>query len=61
VSETETLLEIDMSEIELLKKIIEELEEEIEDYEFGSYSYDVVNGELEYSYARLSRLEKKEI
>ena len=50
-----------MSEIELLKKEIEELEEEMEDYEFGSYSYDVVSGELEYSYARLSRLEKKEI
>ena len=46
MSETETLLEIDMSEIELLKKEIEELEEEIEDYEFGSYSYDVVSGEL---------------
>jgi len=50
-----------MSEIELLKKEIEELEEEIEGYDFGSYSYDVVNGELEYSYARLARLEKKEI
>ena len=61
MSETITLLEIDMSEIELLKKEIEELEEEIEDYEFGSYSYDVVSGELQYSYARLSRLEKKEI
>ena len=50
-----------MSEIEKLKAKIEELEEEIEDYEFGSYSYDVVSGELQYSYARLSRLEKKEI
>ena len=48
-----------MSEIEELRKNIDELEEEIEGYDFGSYSYDVVNGELEYSYARLARLEKK--
>ena len=47
-----------MSEIELLKKEIEELEEEIEDYEFGSYSYDVVSGELECKYVELSRLKK---
>ena len=49
-----------MSEIEKLRKNIDELEEEIEGYDFGSYSYDVVNGELEYSYARLDRLEKEE-
>ena len=49
-----------MSEIEKLRKSIDELEEEIEGYDFGSYSYDVVNGELEYSYARLDRLEKEE-
>ena len=49
-----------MSEIEKLRKSIDELEEEIEGYDFGSYSYDVVNGELEYSYARLDRLEKLE-
>ena len=47
-----------MSEIEELRVKIDELEEEIEDYEFGSYPYDVVNGELEISYARLERLEK---
>ena len=49
-----------MSEIEELRKNIDELEEEIEGYDFGSYSYDVVNGELEYSYARLDKLEKEE-
>ena len=49
-----------MSEIEKLRKSIDELEEEIEGYDFGSYSYDVVNGELEISYARLDRLEKEE-
>ena len=38
----------------------DELEEEIDGLDFGSYSYDVVNGELEYSYARLARLEKEE-
>ena len=47
-----------LSRIEILESEIEELEEEIEDYEFGSYPYDVVNGELEISYARLERLEK---
>ena len=49
-----------MSEIEELRVKIDELEEEIEGYDFGSYSYDVVNGELEISYARLDRLEKEE-
>ena len=49
-----------MNEIEELRVKIDELEEEIEGYDFGSYSYDVVNGELEYSYARLDRLEKEE-
>ena len=49
-----------MSEIEILRKNINELEEEIDGLDFGSYSYDVVNGELEYSYARLARLEKEE-
>ena len=49
-----------MSEIELLKKEIDVLEEELERYDFGSYLYDVANGELEYSYARLARLEKEE-
>ena len=49
-----------MSEIEELRKNIDELEEELEGYDFGSYMYDVANGELEYSYARLARLEKLE-
>ena len=49
-----------MSEIEELRVKIDELEEELEEYDFGSYMYDVANGELEYSYARLDRLEKEE-
>ena len=49
-----------MSEIEELRVKIDELEEELEGYDFGSYMYDVANGELEYSYARLDRLEKLE-
>ena len=49
-----------MSEIEELRVKIDELEEEIEEYDFGSYMYDVANGELEISYARLERLEKEE-
>jgi len=48
-----------LSRIEILESEIEELEEEIEDYEFGSYPYDVVNGELEAKYVELSRLKKK--
>ena len=59
MSEIERLILPQMMKVRLLKKEIEELEEEIEGYDFGSYSYDVVNGELEYSYARLARLEKK--
>ena len=47
-----------MSEIEKLKAKIEELEEEIKDYEFGSYPYDVCTGELEFLYARLDRMKK---
>ena len=51
--------------MDLLKKIqemykeIEEMEEEIQDYEFGSYPYDVLNGELQWAYAALSRMEKE--
>ena len=59
MSEIERLILPQMMKVRLLKKEIEELEEEIEGYDFGSYSYDVVNGELEYSYARLDKLEKK--
>ena len=47
-----------MSDIKELREKIVELEEEIEGYDFGSYPYDVVSGELEISYARLERLEK---
>ena len=46
-----------MSEIEKLKARIDELEEELERYDFGSYSYDVVNSEIEYSYIELRNLE----
>ena len=54
-----------LSRIEIYERMdeleaeMEELEEEIEDYEFGSYPYDVVNGELEVKYVELSRLKKK--
>ena len=48
-----------MSEIKLLKKEIVELEEEIEKYEFGSFMYDHTNAEIEYSYIKLDKLEKK--
>jgi len=41
---------------EILEAEIEELEEEQEHNEYGSYAYDVVDGELQYLYARLSRL-----
>ena len=41
---------------EVLESQIEELEEEQEYYEYGSYSYDVVDGELQYLYSRLSKL-----
>ncbi len=48
-----------MSEIELLKKEIDELEEEIDGYEFGSFMYDHTNAEIEYAYLKLDKLEKK--
>ena len=38
-----------MSEIERLRNEILEMEEEIREYEFGSYPYDVVNGESLFS------------
>ena len=61
VSETITLLEIDMSEIKELREKIVELEEELEELEFGSYSYDVVSSELMFAEWDLEKLEKKEI
>jgi len=48
-----------MSEIELLKKEIDELEEELEGLEFGSCMYDFANAEVEYKYLELDKLEKK--
>ena len=41
---------------EALEAEIEELEEEQESYEYGSYAYDVVDGELQYKYAQLRKL-----
>ena len=45
-----------LNEREILEAEIEELEEEQEHNDYGSYAYDVVDGELQYLYARLSRL-----
>ena len=41
--------------IEDIKNQINELEEELNELEFGSYSYDCVNVELEYLYLELDR------
>ena len=48
-----------LKKIELKYKKIEELEEEIKDYEFGSYPYDVLNGDLECLYAEVGRMERE--
>ena len=45
-----------LNEREILEAEIQELEEEQEHNDYGSYQYDVVDGELQYLYARLSRL-----
>ena len=45
---------------EALEAEIEELEEEQEHNDYGSYQYDVVDGELQYKYALLSKLNKGE-
>ena len=45
-----------LNQREILEAEIEELEEEQESYEYGSYAYDVVDGELQYKYAQLSKL-----
>jgi len=45
-----------LNEKEILESEIERLEEEQEHNEFGSYAYDVADGELQYLYAKLSRL-----
>ena len=41
---------------EALEAEIEELEEEQEHNDYGSYQYDVVDGELQYLYSQLARL-----
>ena len=41
---------------QVLEAEIEELEEEQEHNDYGSYQYDVVDGELQYKYALLSKL-----
>ena len=41
-----------------IKGQIAELEAEQEQYEFGSYAYDTVDGELQYLYAKLDKAEK---
>ena len=49
-------MEQSMSEIQ---SKIDELEEEVQDYEFGSYPYDVCTGELQFLYARLDRMKNE--
>ena len=43
---------------QILESEIEALEEELEGLEFGSYMYDVANGEIECKYVELARREK---
>ena len=47
-----------MSRIEILEAEIEELEEELEGLEFGTYLYDVLTSQVEVKYVELSRLKK---
>ena len=44
----------------VIEKEIKELEAEQEHNDYGSYSYDVVDGELQCAYAVLSKLNKGE-
>ena len=48
-----------LKRIQLKYKEIEEMEEEIQDYEFGSYPYDVINGDLECAYVEVGRMERE--
>jgi len=48
-----------LKRIQLKYKEIEKMEEEIKDYEFGSYQYDVVNGDLECAYVEVSKMEEE--
>ena len=45
--------------IEMKYREIEKMEEEIKDYEFGSYPYDVLNGDLECAYVEVRRMEEE--
>ena len=47
-----------MNKIEEIKKQIEELEEALAELDFGSYSYDVANSELEFLYLDLEDLKE---
>ena len=47
-----------LSRIEILETEIEELEEELEGLEFGTYLYDVLTSQVEAKYVELSRLKK---
>jgi len=47
-----------LSRIEILETEIEELEEELEGLEFGTYLYDVLTSQVEVKYVELSRLKK---
>ena len=49
-----------MSEVKELREKIVELEEELEELEFGSYSYDVVSSELMFVEWDLRKLVEKE-
>jgi len=49
-----------MSEIKELREKIVELEEELEELEFGSYSYDVASSELMFAEWDLRKLVEKE-
>ena len=44
---------------QILESEIEELEAEQEHNDYGSYQYDVVDGELQYKYALLAKLNRK--
>ena len=45
---------------QILESEIEELEEEQEHNDYGSYQYDVVDGELQFKYGELARINKGE-
>ena len=59
MNEIERLILPQMMKVRLLKKEIDELEEELEGLEFGSCMYDFANAEVECKYLELDKLEKK--